>query len=247
MRDALGRRQFGTCRRYPLSSRTGDRASSISSEMRFEPGEFRPVPLEDYRELLDDYVAWLWANFYQRIFPEWTTGQQARARDIDALPESLRNVLTGILTGLSSFTANMLDTEISQARFTIEEQFPGLIDSLSEWGPMVLRDFRAADAAVELQAAEVYEREADVIVVDVAVKPEVAEVDESQPGAVVEPQAVEDDESREPKAVKSKKREEKQDRKRRKEEKKRVRKREKKEKKREKKDKRRKKKAEKRE
>ena len=225
--------------------------------MRFEPGEFRPVPLEDYRELLDDYVAWLWANFYQRIFPEWTTGQQARARDINALPENLRNVLTGILTGLSTFTANMLDTEISQARFTIEEQFPGLIDSLSEWGPMVLRDFRAADAAVELQAAEVDEREADVVIevqvaevyereLDAVVEQQDAVTDEREPDVVVERQVVKVDEKREPKAAKSKKKEEKQDRKRRKEEKKQVKKREKKDKKREKKDKKREKKDKKR-
>lgn len=192
--------------------------------MRFDPDEFRPVALDDYRELLNDYVAWLWVNFYQRIFPEWTKAQQARARDIDALPDNLRNVLTGILTGLSTFTADMLDVEVNQARSTIEEQFPGLIDSLTEWGPIVLRNFRQAEMAVEPQTAEVDERE-----VDIAVELQAADVDERETAVAVE-QVPKLNGKRERKLAKSKKKEEKQDKKRRKEEKKRDKKREKKDK-----------------
>lgn len=184
--------------------------------MRFDPDEFRPAALEEYRELLNDYVGWLWVNFYQRIFPEWTKAQQARARDINDLPDNLRNVLTAILTGLSTFTADMLEIEVSQARSTIEEKFPGLIDSLTEWGPIVLRDFREVGMATDGQAVEVVEDEPHVAI-------------ELQ--AVVELQVAEVDERPERKAAKTKK-EEKQDKKRRKEEKKRAKKREKKDKKR---------------
>jgi hypothetical protein len=179
--------------------------------MRFDPDEFRPVALEDYRALLNDYVAWLWVNFYQRIFPEWTAAQQARARDIDELPDNLRNVLTGILTGLSTFTADMLEVEVSQARSSIEERFPGLIDSLAEWGPIVLRDFRE---------------------VSVTVEPQVAAIDETEPYVSGERLVAVVDEKREGKAAKSKAKEAKRDKKRRKEEEKRLKKRAKKDKKR---------------